>query len=60
MPRELRCTNLGGLSITPTSQRLEQALADRKGAGGLSACGAAACGCGVQQSKPLVDLVRAG
>jgi L-serine dehydratase len=31
MPRELRCTNLGGLSITPTSIALERGLALRKG-----------------------------
>ena len=30
MPRELRCTNLGGLSVTPTAQALEKALADNK------------------------------
>lgn len=41
MPRELRCTSLGGLSITPTSRALEQKLASRK-----AACGAATCGCG--------------
>jgi hypothetical protein len=29
MPRELRCTGLGGLSITPTSIALEQRLAAR-------------------------------
>jgi L-serine dehydratase len=41
MPRELRCTALGGLSITPTSKAIEQRLADRK---------AAACGsCGSRQ-----------
>ena len=28
--RELRCTALGGLSITSTSKRLEQQLADKK------------------------------
>lgn len=39
MPRELRCTNLGGLSLTPTSQAIEARLAERKCAGG--------CGCGV-------------
>jgi len=27
LPRELRCTALGGLSITPTSQKIEQRLA---------------------------------
>ncbi len=30
MPRELRCTALGGLSITPTSQLIELKLAARK------------------------------
>jgi L-serine dehydratase len=30
MPRELRCTALGGLSITPTSKAIEQRLAARK------------------------------
>jgi len=32
MPRELRCTALGGLSITPTSKAIEQRLAVRKAA----------------------------
>jgi L-serine dehydratase len=41
MPRELRCTALGGLSITPTSRALEAQLASKKAA----ACGAASCGC---------------
>ncbi len=41
MPRELRCTNLGGLSITPTALALEKKLAERRG----KACGAG-CGCG--------------
>lgn len=39
MPRELRCTNLGGLSLTPTSQAIEARLAEKKCGGG--------CGCGV-------------
>jgi L-serine dehydratase len=39
MPRELRCTALGGLSITPTSKTIEQRLAARKAA----ACGGCAC-----------------
>jgi L-serine dehydratase len=30
MPRELRCTALGGLSITPTSKIIERRLASRK------------------------------
>jgi len=41
MPRELRCTALGGLSITPASLAIEARLATRK-----AGCGAAACGCG--------------
>ena len=45
MPRELRCTALGGLSITPASiaiqTRLEQ-LASTRQAG----CGTGTCGCG--------------
>jgi L-serine dehydratase len=40
MPRELRCTALGGLSITPTSLALEQRLA-----AGRAACDSA-CNCG--------------
>lgn len=42
MPRELRCTSLGGLAITPTSLALEARLAQNKEA----ACGAPSCGCG--------------
>jgi len=30
LPRELRCTGLGGLAITATSRRLESELAARK------------------------------
>jgi L-serine dehydratase len=41
MPRELRCTALGGLSITPTSLAIEKKLAGKK-----AACGAGSCGCG--------------
>jgi L-serine dehydratase len=41
MPRELRCTALGGLSITPTSLAIEAKLLARKSAG----CGSG-CGCG--------------
>ena len=40
MPRELRCTALGGLSITPTSLAIEARLAARR-----AACGGT-CGCG--------------
>ena len=39
MPREVRCTNLGGLSITPTAIALEKKLAEKR------ACGTG-CGCG--------------
>jgi len=39
MPRELRCTNHGGLSLTPTSQAIEARLAEKKCGGG--------CGCAV-------------
>jgi len=41
MPRELRCTALGGLSITKTSLAIEAKLTAKKEA----ACGAPACGC---------------
>lgn len=41
MPREVRCTALGGLSITPTSLAIEARLATRK-----AGCGAGTCGCG--------------
>jgi L-serine dehydratase len=39
MPRELRCTALGGLSVTPTSKAVEQRLAAARAA----ACGACSC-----------------
>ena len=42
MPRELRCTALGGLSITPASLAIQARLAARKAA----TCGAGTCGCG--------------
>jgi len=41
MPRELRCTALGGLSITRTSLAIEEKLAAKKAA----QCGAPSCGC---------------
>lgn len=41
MPREVRCTNLGGLSITPTAIALEAKLAAKR----ASSCGSG-CGCG--------------
>jgi L-serine dehydratase len=41
MPREVRCTALGGLSITPTSLAIEARLATLK-----TGCGTGACGCG--------------
>lgn len=40
MPCEVRCTALGGLSITPTSKAIEQRLSDAK------TCGKDGCGCG--------------
>ncbi|MDF1521800.1 MAG: L-serine ammonia-lyase, iron-sulfur-dependent, subunit alpha [Trueperaceae bacterium] len=40
MPREHRCTSLGGLAVTPTSLRIEQRLAAAKGRGCVG------CGCG--------------
>ena len=39
MPRELRCTALGGLSVTPTSKSIEQRLAAKK----ATSCGGCAC-----------------
>ena len=39
MPREHRCTSLGGLAITPTSLAIEKRLASRQGQG----CAACAC-----------------
>ncbi len=41
MPREVRCTNLGGLSITPTAIALEAKLAAKR----TTSCGSG-CGCG--------------
>ena len=38
MPRELRCTAMGGLSITPTSKAIEQRLAAKKAASCGSHC----------------------
>jgi L-serine dehydratase len=46
MPRELRCTNLGGLSLTPTSQAIEARLAANKGCGG-------GCGCAIVAPVPM-------
>ena len=40
MPREHRCTSLGGLAVTPTSLAIEQRLATLK----KGSC--AGCGCG--------------
>ena len=39
MPRELRCTALGGLAVTPTAIRLEGVLKTRMAARGGGACG---------------------
>ena len=41
LPRELRCTALGGLSISKTSLVIEEKLAAKKAA----KCGAPSCGC---------------
>jgi L-serine dehydratase len=38
MPREHRCTALGGLSVTPTSLKIERRLAGQK-SGGCTGCG---------------------
>jgi L-serine dehydratase len=46
MPREFRCTALGGLSITPTSKALEKILALRKSFG----CNQ----CGTKQSEDKI------
>jgi len=43
LPRELRCTALGGLSITPTSLAIQSRLAAARGAN--VGCGGGACGC---------------
>lgn len=40
MARELRCTALGGLSITPTSRAIEARLSASCGSGGCGTCGA--------------------
>jgi L-serine dehydratase len=40
MPREHRCTSLGGLAATPTSLAIERRLTEAKGRG----CGGCACG----------------
>jgi len=46
MPRELRCTALGGLSITPTSKAIELRLASSSANGGCGSAGCGSCGCG--------------
>jgi L-serine dehydratase len=51
MPRELRCTNLGGLSITPASQAIEAQLAARK----TTSCGSG-CGCGIVTRPALTPI----
>ena len=40
MPRELRCTALGGLSITPTSKAIEARLRGTAGGCGCGSCAA--------------------
>ena len=39
MPREHRCTSLGGLAITPASLAIERQLGHRKAASCGSGCG---------------------
>jgi L-serine dehydratase len=46
MPRELRCTALGGLSISPTSKAIELRLASVSANGGCGTGGCGSCGCG--------------
>lgn len=46
MPREHRCTALGGLSTTPASKAIEQKLAARR----ASSCGGG-CGCAIPAKK---------
>jgi L-serine dehydratase len=46
MPREHRCTALGGLSVTPTSLKIEKQLADRK------ACACSGCGAPARRPSP--------
>lgn len=41
IPRELRCTNLGGLSITPTASKIAEKLA-----AGTCQCGSSGAACG--------------
>ena len=43
MPRELRCTALGGLSITPASLAIQSRL---EAGAAAKACGSGGCGCG--------------
>ncbi|MDP0490644.1 MAG: L-serine ammonia-lyase, iron-sulfur-dependent, subunit alpha [Verrucomicrobiota bacterium JB023] len=42
MPREICCTGLGGLAVTPTSRDLEKMLEDKKAA---SSCDSGSCQC---------------
>ena len=55
MPRELRCTALGGLAVTPTALALERRLA----AGRASNCGAG-CGCASPVPAAAASIVPAG
>ena len=45
MPRELRCTALGGLSITPTSKKIELQLAQKRQAAATAGGGCGSCAC---------------
>ena len=51
MPREHRCTSLGGLAVTPTSLRIQARLEAARGAGCL--------GCGLVASASLGSTGRA-
>jgi len=45
MPRELRCTALGGLSITPTSKNIELQLAQKRQPAVTAGGGCGSCAC---------------
>jgi len=45
MPRELRCTALGGLSITPTAKKIELQLAQKRQSAATAGGGCGTCAC---------------
>ena len=47
IPRELRCTNLGGLSITPTANKIAAKLA-----------GKVSCECGNEVGRKIDSLLN--